>query len=481
MRISLGHLEISILFMNKKAQKVYQLKISIDNIRPPVWRRVLVSDRSTLLDLHFVIQAAFDWLGYHLHEFSIGGVTFGDPAIDEFGDFDLQDEAGVRLSRLNLEKGDRFRYQYDFGDSWYHTLLVEQVLPYERGMKLPLCIQGKRARPPEDVGGPWGYQNFLAAIRDPQHEEHAQFMEWIGGAFDPEEFDLEAVNKRLRQSGERYWPGSLPSEEEESLAASVYQTTAPQKTKFLREEHEATAQSLPLRKDVVAFITYLKESKVTGTQSTGNLPRKDVAAVAARFVTPPRLETNIGDTVFQFQSETEVWPIFFVHVLASSAGCISGGTGKRWKVTQLGEIFLTLPAAAQVRLIFTSWWYRANWLIAYHYDIFGGVLPEHLGRTTASLLLKLPADVQQPYEPFADQLIQAVGWTWQKQEPDNTRKILYSAIESMVINPLEQFGILKTDREKDQEQLWAISVLKSFTITPFGQALLKEIETVQSG
>jgi hypothetical protein len=104
-----------------------------------------------------------------------------------------------------------------------------------------------------------------------------------------------------------------------------------------------------------------------------------------------------------------------------------------------------------------------------------------MGRTTASLLLKLPADVQQPNEPFADQLIQAVGWTWQKREPDNTRKILYSAIESMVIDPLERFGILKMHREKDQEQLWAISVLKSFAITPFGQALLKEIETVQSG
>lgn len=91
----------------------------------------------------------------------------------------------------------------DFGDGWEHSLLVEKILPAARPLRYPVCLAGKRRCPPEDCGGPWGYQDFLEAIGNPDHERHEEFVEWIGGGFDPEEFDIEHVNRRLR-SGKNF-------------------------------------------------------------------------------------------------------------------------------------------------------------------------------------------------------------------------------------------------------------------------------------
>lgn len=178
--------------------KVYQIKMTLNNIRPPIWRRVLVSDNITLFDLHKIIQRAFGWYNCHLHEFTIHAVPYGDPASDEFDEFGLKDEIKFTLRKLKLSEGSRFTYEYDFGDSWEHTLILEKILPFAEGTDLPQCIKGKRACPPEDVGGPWGYQGFLEAINDPQNKEHDSYREWIG-EFDPEAFDLEDINKRLHQ------------------------------------------------------------------------------------------------------------------------------------------------------------------------------------------------------------------------------------------------------------------------------------------
>lgn len=112
--------------------KVYQFKVTLNNIHPPVWRRILVSDKSTLLDLHDVIQDVFGWLDKHLHEFTIQDVHYGDPANDDYGGFDIEKEKKVKLRKLNLREGARFTYEYDFGDSWQHTLVLEKILPFEK-------------------------------------------------------------------------------------------------------------------------------------------------------------------------------------------------------------------------------------------------------------------------------------------------------------------------------------------------------------
>lgn len=176
---------------------VHQLKVTIVGIKPPVWRRVVVPSRITLAELHEVVQAAFGWWGYHLHEFDIDGVRFGS---DDGEDWDPpEDERRARLDKL-ARAGSSFTYTYDFGDNWRHTVAVEKVTPADPSMTYPVCIGGRRARPPEDCGGVSGYENLLAVLADPADEEHASMLEWVGGSFDPDGFETSEFADNLKGS-----------------------------------------------------------------------------------------------------------------------------------------------------------------------------------------------------------------------------------------------------------------------------------------
>ena len=183
----------------KKAQSVYQLKITLRDIRPPIWRRVQVRSDATLGHLHWVIQFAMGWTNSHLHSFSLHGVEYSmlmpDLGLD---DLDMRDEQPVKLSKVITGEKVKFFYTYDFGDSWEHEVLVEKVLMPETDTDYPICIKAKRACPPEDCGGSWGYQEFLEAINDADHPEHESMLEWVGGSFDPEEAELDEINALLK-------------------------------------------------------------------------------------------------------------------------------------------------------------------------------------------------------------------------------------------------------------------------------------------
>lgn len=183
--------------MAKKAESgvVYQLKITLHNTKPPIWRRVQVKDCS-LAKLHGIIQGSMGWYDSHLHSFEIGGEQYGEP--DPMDDFDVSPESKMKLSQIVQEGLKKFSYTYDFGDNWEHTVEVEKTLPAEPGARYPRCIDGKRACPPEDCGGTWGYQDFLNKIKDPKHPEHEEMLEWAGGDFDPEEFDIERINEEMQ-------------------------------------------------------------------------------------------------------------------------------------------------------------------------------------------------------------------------------------------------------------------------------------------
>jgi hypothetical protein len=176
--------------------RIFQLKIQLRDVRPPVWRRVLVPGEMSLAELHEVVQTAMGWTDSHLHEFEVEGGRYGVPDPD-WGLDEVVDESQVKLFRVARE-GTRLRYAYDFGDGWQHDVMVEAVADRQSGMRYPCCVAGRRACPPEDVGGPWGYQDFLAAVSDPSHDEHEHWVEWVGGGrFDPAEFDFAAVDKAL--------------------------------------------------------------------------------------------------------------------------------------------------------------------------------------------------------------------------------------------------------------------------------------------
>lgn len=182
---------------------VYQLKVTLAETKPPIWRRVLVDGAGTLDQVHEVVQAAFGWWNCHLHEFDVGDERYGvpDPDYDPAYDFGPPtiDERQVRLDSVAGE-GSTLDYTYDFGDNWRHEIVVEKVLPAGEGepVTVPACVDGRWACPPEDCGGTWGYEELLAILGDPSHPEHAERQEWLGRPFDPEAFDPDDFETNLR-------------------------------------------------------------------------------------------------------------------------------------------------------------------------------------------------------------------------------------------------------------------------------------------
>jgi hypothetical protein len=213
----------------KSAGSIYQLKVTLKYIQPPIWRRIQVPSGITLADLHDILQIVMGWENDHLHEFSIGrrrfeapmedfgfGLLFGDPGGSDsppelpepagppldFLAYDMddedEDESAVILKDVLKRSRQKMRYQYDFGDSWDHEILLEKILQPEPGAAYPTCLEGERACPPEDVGGVWGYAEFLEAQADPSHPRHEDFAEWFSEPFDPERFNLAAINRKLK-------------------------------------------------------------------------------------------------------------------------------------------------------------------------------------------------------------------------------------------------------------------------------------------
>ena len=157
-----------------------------------------------MAQLHLVIQAAFNWWNYHLHEFRIGGLRYGDLGFDDDGGFEgsptLFDEGEVRLLDFGHEAGIAFTYLYDFGDDWHHHVEIERHLALDPLPRVATCIGGARARPPEDVGGLCGYESFLSVMADPSDPEHADMKRWCGRHFDPDWFDLAVTDKDVRNA-----------------------------------------------------------------------------------------------------------------------------------------------------------------------------------------------------------------------------------------------------------------------------------------
>ena len=462
--------------MAKQPTQIYQIKVTLDDTHPPIWRRILVPGNTTLLKLHDILQIVMGWEGSHLHMYTMEGIIYGDPADDEYGDLGTEDEANYKLSQVIYGEGQRFTYQYDFGDSWDHTLLVEKILQPEESFRYPLCLKGKRACPPEDVGGVWGYVNFLEAIHDTNHSDHEEYLAWTGGEFDPEAFDLEEINTRLHRMGRGRSKEALDAwyVEEDGLVEKMIDL-AFSKLEMLPDDQQAVAENLPLRRDMITLLAYLRDNNVTGTRSTGNLPLKAVHEICAQFVNPPKLEEAVGEHGYRVRSETEVWPLYFRHVLASVGGLVTGGLGRRWKLTPLGDQFLVAPAPLQVWLLFTTWWTQINWLIAYPFSFEDGYLPDGFAELTLINLLDLPMVDLVPFKPFADQMIEDIGLVWPIQDQDSGRRILHGIIERVVIDPLVDFGILQNEYEPHKTLGEGFHELSTFRIIPFGRGLLEVI------
>jgi hypothetical protein len=170
------------------------LKITLRNIKPPIWRRVLVPRGMTLGDLHVAIQVVMGWQNGHLHAFEVASEQYGERGSME----DISDEDRLTMGGLVKLGISRFRYTYDFGDDWEHEILIEKIPPkVPRVTAFPACVAGKRNCPPEDCGGPFGYEDLLEVLKSPDHPDYEEQREWIGEDFDPEAFSVTAADATL--------------------------------------------------------------------------------------------------------------------------------------------------------------------------------------------------------------------------------------------------------------------------------------------
>lgn len=179
---------------------VYQLHVELDEVQPRVWRRLWIPDMLTMAKLDRIIQSAMGWTNSHLHEFEIDGKRYGIPDDEEVYDTPTLDDRRHKVGAVLGEAISGFRYTYDFGDNWRHTVTVEgRLLPDESFNTWPICLAGQNACPPEDVGGVGGYAEFLEAMSNPSHDDHPDMWRWVGGPFDPTGFDVNATNAALRR------------------------------------------------------------------------------------------------------------------------------------------------------------------------------------------------------------------------------------------------------------------------------------------
>jgi hypothetical protein len=182
--------------------RIARLRITLNDTEPPIWRTVEVPLMSSLKGLHEAIQAAMPFEDYHLFDFRVGERRYAIPA-PKFDGPETRDAKSTKLG-LILERGaTEFIYTYDFGDNWQHTVTVEEVTQADPSVSYPRFVAGERRAPPEDVGGTWGFEEFVEAMTKPRHREKKAMLEWYGGPFDPEAMDRETIEAAMAKLAKR--------------------------------------------------------------------------------------------------------------------------------------------------------------------------------------------------------------------------------------------------------------------------------------
>jgi hypothetical protein len=177
------------------ANEIYQMKISLDFIRPEIWRSFVVDSSILLDDFHNIIQNIMGWTNTHLYGFNIKNEDYSP--IDEDSDPSEKDSKIFSLRQLELQEKDQIRYTYDFGDDWQHTIILEKVLQPDNKMQTPYCLDGARNCPPEDCGSTPGYEGIVEAMKTPKSKAAKEFIEWLGEPYDPEKFNKDEINEIL--------------------------------------------------------------------------------------------------------------------------------------------------------------------------------------------------------------------------------------------------------------------------------------------
>jgi hypothetical protein len=263
------------------------------------------------------------------------------------------------------------------------------------------------------------------------------------------------------------------------MKRKVPSSPAPRLDKWMRQigsDEIARTEALPLRRDMVTLLTYIRDNRITGAQNTGNLPLKAVREVTARFVHPPQLDTAIGDRVYKLRSEDDVWSLSFLHTLAFFGGLLDGGPARRWRLTPVGEKFLNMPPPVQLWVLLSTWWEQVDWRIAFPFTGMGESLPARFTQITLDHLRALPINTHVAFVPFADKLIQETQLKWSAPDMSSAQMSLRSAIHRMVIRILADFGAVEPEYQDKPLGTSTIKELVTFQVTSFGKGLLESLE-----
>lgn len=180
---------------------IFHLRVTLLGVEPAIWRLIRAPSGIHLGDFHSLLQELMPWEDRHDHRFVIGNEQFGTRNRNP-DDTNTREESRITLEKAARLASGQFRYEYDFGDGWQHEIVIEKESPWEKGSWIPVCLDGARACPPEDCGGPSGYAGFLEALNNPDHEQHLEMKQWLSnrgkGPFDPERFDRALTTKLLK-------------------------------------------------------------------------------------------------------------------------------------------------------------------------------------------------------------------------------------------------------------------------------------------
>lgn len=187
--------------------QIARIRVTLDDIKPAIWRRVELPISNSLKTLHLAIQAVMLFENYHLFRFDIGEASYGIRFDDDYMDPPTRDAGNLRLAKL-IERGiAAFTYTYDFGDDWRHSIVIEEVLPADPTLDYPRFVDGVRRAPPEYVGGLPGFEQFLDAMTRPRHPEHKSVLQWYGRPFDPEDISPDEIYARMAKLAKRWASG----------------------------------------------------------------------------------------------------------------------------------------------------------------------------------------------------------------------------------------------------------------------------------
>lgn len=455
--------------------KVIFLKISLDFIKPEIYRRIMFPARMTLLDLHHIIQFCFGWENSHLFIFQIKDMAFVNSSDWEEDAYRYQDAGIATLADLipkHVGAGDKFSYEYDLGDGWRHTILVEKLEKDEEDIIMPVCIDGKRAGPPEDFGGPFMYQNYLESRQNPQNPDFNDEMIWIPEGFDPEKIDIGKLNKKILKDYPIHTLEHESSWVTEVSYYSPFNDFSSDWTKDATDDEKKYAEELPFRRDLVTMMNYLQDHRVKGTKATGNFPLKHIRAMTVQFVNPPVLDEELGGRVYKLRTEDEVPDLVFIHTFANTAQLILGGEDLEWHLSFLGDKFLKQAPHEQVWYMIKSWFERLNWFYWHPWADYEGLIDHNeFEGLIVDILLSYPPQEEINIKQLVKDLDKKhPNWIRFPRREDQAMNKKHFLI-NVVLDPLNKLGI--TDMEREDVPISPKYFVYDFQMTDFGQSIIK--------